>query len=98
MFYCLGKATKIHSNNVLSLQRGLAIDSYRNIVKAIRICQFYKQKNIMKELAQTTFHSLETILKRYQDKFSHEEIFGVTPTGQVVNPDGLDLIISSFGL
>jgi len=98
MFYCLGKATKVHSKNILSPQRGLAIDSYRNIVKAIRICQFYKQNNIMKELAQKTFSSLENILKKYQDKFSHEEIFGVTPSGQIVNPDGLSLILSSFGL
>ncbi|CAI2170585.1 12789_t:CDS:2 [Funneliformis geosporum] len=98
MFYCLGKAAKVHSKNILSPQRALAIDSYRNIVKTIRICQFYKQNNIMKELAQKTFNSLENILKKYQDKFSHEEIFGVTPSGQIVNPDGLDLIISSFGL
>ncbi|CAG8523141.1 10387_t:CDS:2 [Funneliformis mosseae] len=98
MFYCLGKAAKVHSKNILSPQRALAIDSYRNIVKTIRICQYYKQNNIMKELAQKTFNSLENILKKYQDKFSHEEIFGVTPSGQIVNPDGLDLIISSFGL
>ncbi|GBB92166.1 hypothetical protein RclHR1_19760001 [Rhizophagus clarus] len=98
MFYCLCKAVKVHSINITSLQRGLAINSYKNVIKTVKICQFYRQNNIMKELVQKTISLLENILIKHQDKFSHEEIFGITPSGEIVNPDGLDLTLSSFGL
>ncbi|PKC64519.1 hypothetical protein RhiirA1_442800 [Rhizophagus irregularis] len=98
MFYCLCKAAKVHSINITSPQRGLAINSYKNVIKTVKICQFYRQNNIMKELVQKTTSLLESTLIKYQDKFSHEEIFGITPSGEIVNPDGLDLTLSSFGL
>jgi hypothetical protein len=98
MFYCLCKAAKVHSINITSPQRGLAINSYKNVIKTVKICQFYRQNNIMKELVQKTISILENTLIKYQDKFSHEEIFGITPSGEIVNPDGLDLTLSSFGL
>lgn len=98
MFYCLCKAAKVHSINITSPQRGLAINSYKNVIKTVKICQFYRQNNIMKELVQKTISLLENTLIKHQDKFSHEEIFGITPSGEIVNPDGLDLTLSSFGL
>ncbi|RGB26527.1 fungal-specific transcription factor domain-containing protein [Rhizophagus diaphanus] len=98
MFYCLCKAAKVHSINITSPQRGLAINSYKNVIKTVKICQFYRQNNIMKELVQKTTSLLESTLIKHQDKFSHEEIFGITPSGEIVNPDGLDLTLSSFGL
>jgi len=52
----------------------------------------------MKELVQKTISLLENTLIKHQDKFSHEEIFGITPNGEIVNPDGMDLTLSSFGL
>ncbi|CAG8638831.1 13295_t:CDS:2, partial [Dentiscutata heterogama] len=45
------KAAKVHEINVASSQRALAIPSYKNILKTIKICQFYQQNNIMTELA-----------------------------------------------
>ncbi|RIA87803.1 fungal-specific transcription factor domain-containing protein [Glomus cerebriforme] len=94
MLYCLCKAAKVHSINITSSQRGLAISSYKNIIKTVKICQFYRQNNIMKELVQKTTILLENILIQHQDKFSHEEIFGITPSGEIVNPDGLDITLS----
>ncbi|CAG8728482.1 358_t:CDS:2, partial [Racocetra persica] len=74
MFHCLAKAAKVHEINIASSHRGLAIPSYRNIVKTIKICQFYQQNNIMTELASQTIKALENILIKYQEKFANEGI------------------------
>ncbi|CAG8502961.1 1993_t:CDS:2 [Acaulospora morrowiae] len=75
MFYCLGKAAKVHMINIASNQRGLAIPAYENIVKIIKICRFYEENNIIAELASQTVKALGKVLIDNQDKFSQEDNF-----------------------
>ncbi|CAG8505515.1 25147_t:CDS:2 [Cetraspora pellucida] len=74
MFHCLAKAAKVHEINVASSHRGLAIASYRYILKTIKICQFYQQNNIMTELAGQTIKALESIVIKHQEKFTNEDV------------------------
>ncbi|CAG8645331.1 2411_t:CDS:2 [Racocetra fulgida] len=69
----IAKAAKVHEINIASSHRGLAIPSYRNILKTIKICQFYQQNNIMTELASQTIKALENIVIKYQEKFTNED-------------------------
>ena len=83
MLYRLGKAAKVHVINLISQQRGLALIAFRNIVKTIKIYQFYEQNNIMSELASQMITSLDNVLMSNQDRFSNEEtieISNVPPT------------------
>ncbi|CAG8440938.1 15752_t:CDS:2, partial [Acaulospora colombiana] len=73
MFYCLGKAAKVHMINIASNQRGLAIPAFRNIMKTIKICRFYEDNNIIAELAGQTVKALEKVLIDNRERFSHEE-------------------------
>ncbi|CAG8611739.1 6810_t:CDS:2, partial [Scutellospora calospora] len=74
MFHCLAKAAKVHEINVASSQQVLAESSYRNIIKTIKIFQFYQQNNIMTELAKQTIKALDNILMKYQEKFNNENV------------------------
>lgn len=74
MFYCLGKAARVHMINIASNQPGLANAAFRNIVKTLKICRFYVENNVLPELANQTIKALENVLMNYQEKLPQESV------------------------